>query len=81
MDKGTVVKLREDVLERHARSVPAHVGYTREQFKWRDTLRLLEDETGVIDRTFPNSDYVTVRFENTMIGIDKSELNPICDRV
>jgi hypothetical protein len=38
---GDKVVLRPDVLQRHSRSVPAHMGYTREQFAWRDTLREL----------------------------------------
>ena len=38
---GDKVALRPDVLQRHSRSVPAHGGYTTEQFAWRDTLRTL----------------------------------------
>lgn len=72
--KGNKVKLRSDALDRHSRSVPAHAGYTREQFSWRDTLGSLKGKTGVIDRTFPDSQHVNVKFGKTLIGINKSEL-------
>ena len=82
---GDKVKLRADVLQRHARSVPAHMGYTREQFAWRNTLRKLLGlneqykvvavrTVGVIERIFPNSGNVNVQFPETMIGIDATEL-------
>lgn len=72
---GDRVILREDVLKRHARSVPAHMGYTHEQFKWRDILRKLEGRVGVIERTFPNSRHVNVEFPGgELIGIDNTEL-------
>lgn len=74
---GDSVVLREDVLQRHARSVPAHAGYTHEQFHWRDTLRKLEGQTGQIERTFENSKHVNVQFrDGTLIGIDRTELDP-----
>lgn len=72
--KGDAVKLRDDVLRRHARSVPAHMGYTREQFKWRDTLGKLEGKIGTIERIFPNSKHVNVDFGGNLIGIDATEL-------
>lgn len=72
--KGTRVKLREDVLQRHSRSVPAHLGYTREQFAWRDTLRKLKSKTGVVGRTFHDSKHVNVAFGKTLIGINDTEL-------
>jgi len=72
--KGSKVKLRPDVLQRHARSVPAHAGYTKEQFEWRDTLRKLRGKTGTVTRTFPSSSHVNVKFGKTLIGIGKSQL-------
>ncbi len=71
---GSNVKLREDVLQRHARSVPAHMGYTREQFAWRDTLRKLKGQTGIVSRLFEGSKHVNVDFGETCIGIDWTEL-------
>lgn len=71
---GDVVKLRDDVLQRHARSVPAHLGYTTEQFAWRDTLRKLKGKTGIISRVFDNSKHVNVAFNGALIGIDYTEL-------
>jgi len=73
MEVGDKVKLRKDVLQRHARSVPAHAGYTREQFAWRDTLRKLKGKTGKIIRTFSGK-HVNVQFKNKLIGIDETEL-------
>jgi hypothetical protein len=75
--QGSIVKLRKDVLLRHARSVPAHLGFTKEQFRWRDILKELEGKIGVVERTFPNSGHVNVRFGNTLIGINKKELVPL----
>ena len=72
--KGSKVKLRTDVLPRHSRSVPAHMGYTTAQFSWRDTLRKLKGRTGTVTRTFPSSSHVNVKFGKTLIGIGKNEL-------
>jgi hypothetical protein len=72
--KGCKVKLRSDALVKHSRSVPAWKGYTREQFKWRETLRKLKGRTGLVTRTFPNSNNVNVKFGKTLIGINKTQL-------
>ena len=73
--KGDKVVLREDVLQRHARSVPAHLGYTREQFAWRDTLRKEEGKVGTVERTFEGSQHISVQFpDGKLIGINASEL-------
>jgi len=72
--KGSKVKLRPDVLRRHAKSVPAHAGYTSEQFSWRKTLDNLEGKTGIVERTFPSSKHINVRFGKTLIGINNSEV-------
>ncbi len=72
--KGSKVKLRTDVLQRHSRSVSAHMGYTTAQFQWRDTLRKLKGRTGTVTRIFPSSSHVNVKFGKTLIGIGKNEL-------
>ena len=79
MDVGDKVKLRKDVLVRHSKSVPAHLGYTHEQFVWRDLLDKLSGKCGRITRIFPNSNNVNVQFRGNLIGIDKRELM-ICKR-
>ncbi len=72
---GDKVKLAPDALQKHARSVPAHAGYSREQFQWRDTLRALTGKVGTIERIFPDSDHVNVGFESgQLIGIDAGSL-------
>ena len=76
MKTGNSVQLRDDVLQRHARSIPAHMGYTTEQFRWRDTLRVLKGEVGVITRVFPNSKNANVQFADHLIGISITELVP-----
>ena len=85
---GSKVILREDTLPRHSRSVPSYLGYTREQFQWRDTLRRLLGKNkdfkqtgkpivGIVSRLFDKSKHINVRFEDgTIIGIDKTELVP-----
>jgi len=72
--KGSKVKLQTDVLQKHSRSVPAHMGYTHAQFQWRDTLRKLKGRIGLVTRTFPNSNHVNVKFGKTLIGINKTQL-------
>lgn len=74
---GDKVRLRPDVLARHARSVPAHAGFTHEQFEWRKTLDDLEGQTGEIQRTFENSRHVNVQFPGILIGIDHTELEGV----
>ena len=71
---GTKVKLRSDVSVRHARSVPAHMGFSHEQFAWRDTLNKLEGKIGTVSRIFPDSDHVNVDFNGETIGINSTEL-------
>lgn len=76
------VRLRADVLQRHCRTVPAHAGYTTEQFRWRETLKNLAGKTGTITRVFEGSKSVNVDFRweedgipaGTLIGIDWTEL-------
>jgi len=71
---GDKVRLRKDVLVRHSRSVPAHAGFTREQFHWRAVLNKYGRKVGKITRTFPSGHVnVTYRDGNT-IGIDSTEL-------
>jgi hypothetical protein len=74
LKKGDKVKLRPDVLRRHSHSVPAHAGFTKEQFHWRDLLDKLEGKTGVVERIFPNSKHTNVQFPGHPIGIDYTEL-------
>ena len=72
---GDKVKLRIDVLKRHSMSVPAHAGYTKEEFAWRATLNRLEGKQGTIERIFPGSRHVNVKFrDGTLIGLDYTEL-------
>ena len=75
---GDKVKLRDDVLVRHARSVPAHLGYTKEQFAWRKTLSELKGKIGTVERVFEGG-FITVRFDNTYIGIEYTELVKVKD--
>ena len=70
---GDRVMLREDVLVRHARSIPPWAGYTKEQFEWRRILKSLEGKVGVVERVFP-SGFVNVRFGDELIGIQDTEL-------
>lgn len=75
MTEGMIVQLREDVLQRHSRSVPAHAGFSTQQFAWRDTLRKYLRTSGVITRVFDKS--VNVRFpDGVTIGINTSEVIP-----
>lgn len=71
---GDQVMLRKDVLSRHSRSVPAHAGYTREQFSWRAILRSLSEEVGTVSRLFEGSKHANVDFDGLTIGIDDTEL-------
>jgi hypothetical protein len=75
---GDKVKLRADALQQHARSVPARMGYTREQFAWRDTLKRIGDEVGVVERVF-DSGYVNVEFPSAFIGIDSDQLMKVSE--
>lgn len=72
---GDAVELCEDVLERHSRSVPAHMGYTTGQFAWRDRLRSLEGKNGVITGIY-DTGHVNVDFAGVTICIQDSELVP-----
>jgi len=74
---GDQVKLKPNALAMHSRSVPAHAGYTHEQFEWRDTLNKLGDSTGTIERVFENSSHVNVDFNGTLIGVESDYLDPI----
>lgn len=73
-DIGQKVQLREDVLQRDSRKTPAYAGYSPEQFAWRKLLDSLRGKTGVVERHFPQSSHLNVRFGETLIGIDCTEL-------
>lgn len=71
------VVLVDNVLQRHSRTVPAHAGYTTQQFQWRDTLRKLKGKIGRITGIFKDSKHTNVTFEgNQCIGIDCTEIQP-----
>jgi hypothetical protein len=81
---GSKVKLKKDVLVKHAKSIPAHAGYSPEQFAWRNTLSKLQDKIGIVTRTFENSKHTNITFDTISkdfacedaisIGIDYTEL-------
>ena len=72
---GDKVRLSEDALVNHARSVPPELGYTTEQFAWRDTLRKLEGQNGEITDVFGKNANVTFD-DGTTIQIDLKSLTP-----
>ena len=74
------VKLHPEVLQRHARSVPACRGYTREEFSWRDSLRKLGQQIGTVERVF-DSGHVNVMIGGGLIGIDASDLVKVTEHV
>lgn len=71
---GDEVTIHPKALVRHSRSIPAYMGYTTQQFSWRDTLRKLEGKVGKIERLFPDSKHVNVDFNGYLIGIDYTDL-------
>jgi len=73
---GDKVTLKEDVLQRHSRSVPPQAGYTKEQFAWRDVLGKLIGKVGTVSRILPDSKYMGIDFDGEAIGIDFTEVNP-----
>lgn len=44
----TVSILVTPALQAHAKEVPAHLGYTKEEFYWRDLLRKTRGKKGII---------------------------------
>lgn len=68
---GDKVVISVDGLKKHSRSVPAHMGYTTEQFSWRKALSKLQDDKteGTITRVFPNSDNLNVEFDGETFGV------------
>lgn len=74
------VKLHPEVLQRHAQRVPAHMGYTREQFAWRDALRRLGQQIGVVERIFDNG-HVNVMIGGGLIGIDANDLVKVTEHI
>lgn len=75
---GDLVMLKKDALAIHSKSVPAHCGFTHEQFQWRDTLRKLDGFVGEIERIFEGSDHVNVIYlDGTCIGVDANMLEKI----
>lgn len=74
---GDQVQLKADALGQHARSIPAHMGYTTEQFAWRDTLRKVKGKVGTVERTFPNSKHTNVEWDGVgCVGLDWTMLDP-----
>lgn len=72
---GDTVRLHDEALQHHARSIPAHLGYTKEGFAWQDTLRKLQGKVGKVSRVFPNSQHINVDYpEHGTIGIDAKSI-------
>lgn len=72
---GDRVRLRKDVLARHAKSIPASTGYSSTEFRWRKTLKEQSGRVGRITRIFASIGAVTVRFRGgPTIGIGDSKL-------
>ena len=68
---GDLVKLHPEVLKRHSSSIPAHAGFTKNQFAWRETLNKLEDKEGKITKIFPNSKNVNVQYPESWTSRDE----------
>ncbi len=70
--KGDKVKISEDGLEIHSRSIPAHMGHTQETIDWRISLLEIKNAStiGEIERTFPNSAHINVIFNGKCYGVD-----------
>jgi len=71
---GDKVMLRKDAVKRFLKRIPSREKLMREQFEWKTTLSKLMGKVGVVERVFPNSKHVNVRFGNELIGIDSTEL-------
>lgn len=58
-------------LQAHARSIPAHMGYSRETMSWREGLsKLRQDKTvGTVTRVFEDSDNLNVDFGGHTFGV------------
>jgi hypothetical protein len=77
---GDHVKLHPDALKHHAQSAPAHMGYSKEGFAWRDHLRNLEGHVGKVSRVF-DSGHTNVDFHSGTIGIEHKSLVPHHDSI
>lgn len=71
--KGDKVKISDDGLKIHSRSVPAHMGHTQDTINWRCSLLEIQiaGTVGEIERTFTNSTHVNVLFNNQCYGVDE----------
>ncbi len=72
---GDKVKLHPEALKHHAQSVPAHAGYSKEGFAWREHLGKLEGHMGTVSRVF-DSGHTNVDFHSGTIGIHHKSLVP-----
>ena len=72
---GDKVKLHPEALKHHAQSVPAHAGYSKEGFAWREHLGKLEGHVGTVSRVF-DSGHTNVDFHSGTIGIEHKSLVP-----
>ncbi len=80
---GDKVRLSDDALLQHSRSVPAHAGYGPEGHAWRKTLGGLSGQVGTVSRVFPGSAHTNVDFNGgsgapggQTIGIEHTSLVP-----
>lgn len=66
---GDKVRVTLKGLQAHSRSIPAHMGYTRETMSWRHGLSKLHDEgaVGVVERVSGSN--LTVQFPGICYGV------------
>lgn len=77
--KGDKVKITDDGLQKHSRSIPAHMGYTQETIDWRKKLSDIQDDNivGTIERIFQNSTHINVLFNGKCFGVDEYMIQKI----
>ena len=68
---GDKVVVTLEGLQAHSRSVPAHMGYTRETMSWRRSLSKFRDKktVGTVTKVFPSSDQINVDFDGEKMGV------------
>lgn len=71
--KGDLVKISDNGLLLHSKSIPAHMGHSQATIDWRNSLSKIQNGNvvGIVERTFPNSSHINVIFDDICYGVDE----------
>ena len=70
---GDKIKIADNGLQLHSRSIPAHIGYNQAMIDWRKQLHDIQKSgsIGTVELVFENSETINIDFDGRLFGVYK----------